>query len=121
MWSNFKKMKQIIPLLLTLLLFSVAANLQKGTASYYSKKFDGRKTASGKILWNDSLYAAHKTLPFGAFVRVVNLKNDSIVMVKIIDRMPQNSSRIIDLTQAAAKQLNFINAGLTTVTLEVIE
>ena len=106
-------MKQIIPLFLTLLLFSVASNLQKGTASYYSKKFDGRKTASGLILWNDSLYAAHKTLPFGSIVRVVNLKNDSVVTVKIIDRMPQNSSRIIDLTQVAAKQLNFINAGLT--------
>jgi len=114
-------MKHIIPLFLTILLFSAASNLQKGTASFYSKKFDGRKTSSGVVLWNDSLYAAHKTLPFGSMVRVVNLKNDSVVYVKIVDRMPQRSSRIIDLTQSAAKQLNFINAGLTTVTLEVIE
>ena len=114
-------MKQIIPLFLILLLISAATDLQKGTASYYGKSMDGRRTSSGKILQNDSLYAAHKTLPFGSIVRVVNLKNDSIVLVKIIDRMPQKSSRIIDLTQAAAKQLNFINAGLATVTLEVIE
>ena len=114
-------MKQIITLLATVFLFSAATDLQKGTASYYGKSMDGRRTSSGKILQNDSLYAANKTLPFGSIVRVVNLKNDSIVLVKIIDRMPQKSSRIIDLTQAAAKQLNFINAGLATVTLEVIE
>ncbi len=114
-------MKRIIALFLVLFMFSAASDLQKGTASFYGKSMTGRKTASGEILHNDSLYAAHKTLPFGSVVRVVNLKNDSVVMVKIIDRMSQRSSRIIDLTQAAAKQLNFINAGLTTVTLEVIE
>ncbi len=106
---------------MTLFLISAATDLQKGIASYYGYKFEGRKTSSGEILRNDSLYAAHKTLPFGTIVKVVNLKNDSVVFVKIIDRMSQKSSRIIDLTQAAAKQLNFINAGLTTVTLEVIE
>ncbi|MBU3661441.1 MAG: septal ring lytic transglycosylase RlpA family protein [Flavobacteriales bacterium] len=114
-------MKQIIPFLIALLLSSAASNLQKGTASFYGKSLNGRRTSSGEILHNDSLYAAHKTLPFGTIVRVVNLKNDSVVLVKIIDRMSKKSSRIIDLTQAAAKQLNFIQAGLTTVTLEVIE
>lgn len=114
-------MKQIIPFLIALLLCSAASNLQKGIASFYGKSLNGRRTSSGEILHNDSLYAAHKTLPFGTIVRVVNLKNDSVVMVKIIDRMSKKSSRIIDLTQAAAKQLNFIQAGLTTVTLEVIE
>ena len=104
-----------------MLLVSAQSTLQKGTASYYGKKLEGHRTSSGEILRNDSLYAAHKTLPFGSIVRVVNLKNDSVVFVKIIDRMSQKSSRIIDLTQAAAKQLNFIQAGLTTVTLEVIE
>jgi rare lipoprotein A len=114
-------MKQIIPLFLTLFLLSAATDIQKGTASYYGYKLEGKRTSSGEILRNDSLYAAHKNLPFGTIVRVVNLKNDSVVLVKIVDRMPQKSSRIIDLTQAAAKQLNFINAGLTIVTLEVIE
>ncbi len=96
-------------------------NLEKGTASYYGKSFEGRKTASGEILRNDSLTAAHKTLKFGTLVKVTNLKNDSVVVVKINDRLPKSSSRVIDLTLGAAKQLNFIKAGLTPVTLEILE
>ena len=87
----------------------------KGKASYYANKFNGRRTASGERFSNDSLTAAHKSLPFGTYVRVLNLKNDSVVIVKINDRLPQKSTRIIDLSRKAAKQLNFINAGLTTV------
>jgi rare lipoprotein A len=96
-------------------------NIEKGTASYYGKSFEGRKTASGEILRNDSLTAAHKTLKFGTIVKVTNLKNDSVVVVKINDRLPKGSSRVIDLTIGAAKQLNFIKAGLTPVTLEILE
>ena len=96
-------------------------NLEKGTASYYGKSFEGRKTASGEILRNDSLTAAHKTLKFGTIVKVTNLKNDSVVVVKINDRLPKSSTRVIDLTIGAAKQLNFIKAGLTPVTLEILE
>ena len=87
----------------------------KGKASYYAHKFNGRRTASGERFSNDSLTAAHKSLPFGTYVKVQNLKNDSVVIVKINDRLPQKSTRIIDLSRKAAKQLNFINAGLTTV------
>jgi rare lipoprotein A len=96
-------------------------NIEKGTASYYGKSFEGRKTASGEILRNDSLTAAHKTLKFGTIVKVTNLKNDSVVVVKINDRLPKGSTRVIDLTIGAAKQLNFIKAGLTPVTLEILE
>ena len=96
-------------------------NIEKGTASYYGKSFEGRKTASGEILRNDSLTAAHKTLKLGTIVKVTNLKNDSVVVVKINDRLPKGSSRVIDLTIGAAKQLNFIKAGLTPVTLEILE
>jgi rare lipoprotein A len=96
-------------------------NIEKGTASYYGKSFEGRKTASGEILRNDSLTAAHKTLKFGTIVKVTNLKNDSVVVVKINDRLPKSSTRVIDLTIGAAKQLNFIKAGLTPVTLEILE
>lgn len=96
-------------------------NIEKGTASYYGKSFDGRKTASGEILRNDSLTAAHKTLKFGTMVRVTNTRNDSTVIVKINDRLPKSSTRVIDLTLGAAKQLNFIRAGLAPVTLEIIE
>ncbi|MFM7661540.1 MAG: septal ring lytic transglycosylase RlpA family protein [Bacteroidota bacterium] len=96
-------------------------NIEKGIASYYANSFEGRKTASGEIFRNDSLTAAHKTLKFGTIVKVTNLKNDSIVVVKINDRLPKSSTRVIDLTVAAAKKLNFIKAGLTPVTLEILE
>lgn len=92
-----------------------------GVASYYHKKFNGRKTSSGEIFSNDSLYAAHKTLPLGTYVRVINLKNDSVVVVKINDRLPKRSKRTIDLSQKAAHQLNFIRAGLTKVKLEILD
>jgi rare lipoprotein A len=94
---------------------------EKGIASYYGKSFEGRRTSSGEILRNDSLTAAHKTLKFGTRVKVTNTKNDSVVIVKINDRLPKSSSRVIDLTLGAAKKLNFIRAGLTPVTLEIIK
>ncbi len=92
----------------------------KGTASYYAHKFNNRKTASGEIFKNDSLTAAHKTLHFGTIVKVTNLSNDSVVYVRINDRLPKKSSRIIDLSKAAAKKLNFISKGLTQVFIEQV-
>jgi rare lipoprotein A len=94
---------------------------QIGIASYYHSKFNGRKTSSGQIFNNDSLTAAHKTLPFGTKVLVRNLKNDSFVTVRINDRLPSASKRIIDLSVAAARKLNFIRAGLVKVSIEKIE
>jgi rare lipoprotein A len=95
--------------------------IEKGIASYYGMSFEGRKTSSGEILRNEKYTAAHKTLKFGTLVKVTNTKNDSVVVVKINDRLPKSSSRVIDLTLGAAKKLNFIRAGLTPVTLEIIE
>ncbi len=95
-------------------------HFQTGIASYYAKKFEGRKCSCGEKFRHDSLTAAHKTLPFGTRVKVTNLKNDSIVIVRINDRLPKKSKRIIDLTKRAAKQLNFVKAGLTKVKLEVL-
>jgi rare lipoprotein A len=99
----------------------IAVNVQKGLASFYAQKFNGRKTSSGERFYNDSLTAAHKTLPFGTYVRVRNLRNDSVVIVRINDRLPRNSKRSIDLSKKAAKQLNFIAAGVTKVTIEVMK
>lgn len=96
-------------------------NITKGTASFYASKFNGRKTTSGEKFNNNNLTAAHKTLKFGTMVKVRNLKNDSVVIVKINDRLPKHSKRTIDLTQRAAKQLNFIKAGLTKVEITVID
>lgn len=92
-----------------------------GTASFYAKKFNGRKTSSGEKFSSDSLTAAHKKLKFGTYVLVRNLKNDSTVVVKINDRLPQKSKRSIDLTLRAAKQLNFVKSGLTKVEITVLD
>ncbi len=96
-------------------------NKSTGTASFYANKFNGRKTSSGEKFNNDSLTAAHKKLKFGTYVLVRNLKNDSTVVVKINDRLPQKSKRTIDLTTKAAKQLNFIKLGLTKVEITVLD
>lgn len=100
--------------------FIISEYSEVGTASYYGNSLDGRRTASGDIFRQDSLTAAHKTLKFGTMVKVVNLKNDSIVIVRINDRLPRSSSRIIDLSLRAAKQLNFVRAGLAKVQLTSI-
>ena len=99
----------------------LSANKSKGIASFYAKKFNGRKTSSGEKFSNDSLTAAHKKFKFGTYVLVRNLKNDSTVILKINDRLPQKSKRSIDLTVRAAKQLNFIKSGLTKVEITVLD
>jgi rare lipoprotein A len=112
--------KIITPLILITIFSFTQSETQKGTASYYGQNYTGRLTASGEKFHRDSLFAAHKTLKFGTLVRVTNLKNDSIRYVKINDRLPKSSKRIIDVSYGTAKQLNFIKAGITTVTVEVV-
>jgi rare lipoprotein A len=94
--------------------------IQTGMASYYSNKFEGKRTASGEVFRQDSLTAAHKNLPFGTKLRIKNVKNDSIVIVKVNDRLSQKSGHIIDLSLKAAQQLNFVKNGITSVTIEKI-
>lgn len=92
-----------------------------GLASYYSKKFHGRKTASGQIHCATDFCAAHPTLPFGSFVRVTNLSNNEQVVVEVTDRGPsKRSKRVIDLSYAAAKSLKFLKKGITTVLVEEV-
>lgn len=112
-------MKNVIALIFILISCSLTA--QEGTASYYANKFEGRRTSSGEIFSQKKLTAAHKTLPFGTLLRVTNLSNDSVVVVKVNDRLPQSSTRMIDLSYAAAEQLNFIRKGLTKVKLEQVK
>lgn len=95
--------------------------MEKGKASYYSSKFEGRRTASGEIFRQDSLTVAHKTLPFGTQLKITNISNDSTVIVRVNDRLSKSSAHVIDLSLKAAKQLNFIRQGITTVKLEKIE
>lgn len=114
-------MKKITLIIIGLIFFSfIQSDIQKGIASYYGNSLHGHRTYSGEKYHKDSLTAAHRTLPMGTMVKVTNLKNDSVVIVKINDKMG-NTKRVIDLSMAAAKKLNFVRAGLTTVTLEKIE
>jgi len=93
---------------------------QKGVASYYADRFQGRKTASGVRYDKGALTAAHKTLPLGTKVRVTNLKNGESVDVEINDRGPHVKGRVVDLSRAAARELGMTSAGLAKIQLEVI-
>lgn len=93
---------------------------QSGTACWYGAEFHGRRTASGEIFDQNKLTAAHPSLPFGTIVRVTNKANDQSVLVRINDRGPWKRGRIIDLSRAAAQQLDMVNAGLAEVDLEVV-
>jgi rare lipoprotein A len=110
----------ILTFLLLVLCSLMTSETQKGTASYYGQNYTGRLTASGERFHADSLTGAHKTYKFGTLLRVTNLKNDSVRYVKINDRLPKSSKRIIDVSYGTAKQLNFIRSGITTVTIEVV-
>ena len=84
---------------------------QTGMASWYGKKFHGRRTATGEAFDMNEPTAAHPTLPLGSFALVRNVANNRTVVVKVNDRGPYTRRRIIDLSFGAAKQLDFIRAG----------
>jgi rare lipoprotein A len=96
----------------------VSLFIQEGTASYYAPKFQGRRTASGEVYHKDSLTAAHKLLPFGTVLRVTNQKNGKTVLVKVNDRLPVSSKRVIDLSYLAAQEVDMIREGLIQVKIE---
>jgi rare lipoprotein A len=93
---------------------------QTGEASWYGAQHQGKRTASGEIFDRDLFTAAHRTLPLGSKIKVTNLANGKSVEVKINDRGPFAEDRIIDLSQAAAKALEFLQSGKATVRLELI-
>lgn len=93
---------------------------QTGMASYYAGKFNGRKTANGEIYDSKKLTAAHRTLKFGSMVKVTNLKNNKSVVVRINDRGPFAHSRIIDLSQVAAQEIDMLKSGTAKVSIELI-
>ncbi len=94
----------------------------RGKAVFYGDKWHGRKTASGERFNQRKMTAAHRSLPFGTRVRVTNLANGKSVVVRITDRGPfgRDRSRIIDLSKAAARELDFIHDGWARVTVEVL-
>jgi len=94
---------------------------QIGVASYYGKKFHGRKTANGEVFNMYKLTAAHRVLPLGTRVKVTNMRNGCWVEVKVNDRGPFIEGRVLDLSFAAALELEMVNAGTARVMIEIVQ
>ncbi|MES2501988.1 MAG: septal ring lytic transglycosylase RlpA family protein, partial [Pseudomonadota bacterium] len=88
---------------------------ERGVASWYGKRYHGKKTASGEVYDMYSMSAAHTTLPLPSYVKVTNPANGRFVIVRVNDRGPFKSNRLIDLSYAAAYQLRFTSSGSTLV------
>jgi rare lipoprotein A len=94
---------------------------EKGIASWYGKKYHGRRTANGERYDMHAMTAAHKKLPFGTLVLVKNLENGKKARVRINDRGPFKKGRIIDLSYAAARELGMVHDGLAKVRIKVVD
>jgi rare lipoprotein A len=124
----FKKRRLLSILCSVILLTSCAGksyfrsgNVQKGIASWYGSDFHGKLTSNKEIYNMHALTAAHKTLPFGVYVRVTNLNNGKSVVVRINDRGPFIKGRIIDLSYAGAKKLGLDISGVAPVKIKVLK
>jgi rare lipoprotein A (peptidoglycan hydrolase) len=94
---------------------------QVGTASWYGSYFHGKETASGEPFNMYDLTAAHPSLPLGTYVKVTNLRNGRSLVVRVNDRGPVVEGRIIDLSYAAARELDFKKQGIQRVRLDLVE
>src|SRR5215470_6138515 len=97
------------------------AAYQMGTASWYGEYFQGKPTASGEPYNMHEFTAAHPTLPLGTYVKVTNLRNGRVVVVRINDRGPVVDGRIIDVSYNAARALGFKERGLQRVRLDIYQ
>lgn len=93
---------------------------ETGIASWYGIPYDGRRSANGEIFDMRKLTAAHRTLPFDTWVEVTNLANRKRVEVRITDRGPFVNGRIIDLSLAAAREIDMVQKGVERVRIKVI-
>lgn len=93
----------------------------EGIASYYADKYHGRITYNGEVYNMNGISAAHQTYPMETIIRVTNLSNDKNVILRINDRMPFWEDRIIDLSLGTARELDFVEKGLTKVRIEVLK
>ncbi|MEO8594249.1 MAG: septal ring lytic transglycosylase RlpA family protein [Candidatus Solibacter sp.] len=94
---------------------------EEGVASWYGNPYHGRQAANGEIYDMEKMTAAHRTLPFETWVRVYDLDNQRTTEVRITDRGPFIDGRIIDLSHAAARELQLIGPGVARVRVEVIK
>ena len=93
----------------------------EGKATYYSDRMQGHRTASGDKYDKKLLTAAHATLPFNTLVQVTNVRNGKSVIVKINDRKARNRQVIIDLSRAAAEEIDLVRAGIASVKIRQVE
>lgn len=118
----FKTMKAIVfVILVSFTTASRAFSAQEGLASWYGGKFQGRLTSSGEVFDTNLMTAAHKSLPFGTIVKVTDRESGKTTVVKINDRGPFVEGRIIDLSRAAAEELDMVGRGIARVSLEIID
>jgi len=110
--SHHKRVARVVPL-------PPIGWTETGIASWYGEPYNGRRAANGEIYDMEKLTAAHRTLPFGAVVRVTNMTNSKRVEVRITDRGPFVDGRIIDLSRAAARQIDLIRPGIARVRIEI--
>lgn len=119
-------MKKLIFIALVALLVSSASFAQsiihkeRGNASFYADKFQGHKTANGESYDRYAMTAAHRKLPFGTLIKVTNLKNKAWVVLRVNDRGPFSTKRMLDVSRAAAIKLDMVSAGSADIELEVI-
>jgi rare lipoprotein A len=117
---SYKRIAALVVVSLLFLLPLAALESETGEASWYGPGFHGRRTANGEIFDKEALTAAHRTLPFGTVVRVRNLDNGRVVVVRINDRGPFARDRILDLSEAAARELDMMATGTAPVKLEIL-
>ena len=113
-------LKHALGLLFVLLCLNASAQTETGKASFYHNKFEGHGTSNGEVFRQDKFTCAHKSLPFGTWLKVTCLKNNNVIYVRVNDRLPKSSKRCIDLSLLGAEKLNFVRSGLTQVILETV-
>ena len=114
-------LKHALRLLFVLFCLNATAQTETGKASFYHNKFEGNGTSNGEVFRQDKYTCAHKTLPFGTWLKVTCIKNNNVIYVRVNDRLPKSSKRCIDLSLLGAEKLNFVRSGLTQVTLDIVK
>jgi rare lipoprotein A len=120
MQSIMTKRYLLIVFCLLILLSGPVFGQESGKASYYADRFHGEKTASGELYDMAKFTAAHRTLPFGTYVKVTRIDNNKSVIVRVNDRGPHKPDRVIDISKAAAVQIDLVRAGVANVKLEIL-
>ncbi len=94
--------------------------IKYGVASYYAKKFEGRRTANDEIFSSTKYTAACNQLPLNTWIKVTNLRNNKSVIVRVNDRLHPKNKRLVDLSKVAAKKLGYLGRGIAKVKVEVL-